>query len=125
MLAPRNVNWIAKLLPVKAKKFGVELKEFVNMGDHIHFEIRILNRRCFQNFLRSITSLIARHVTGARKGVRFGRFWEGLAFTRVVETSFEEWKLREYFIANRVERQHGYEAREKYLRGRRAPSKEE
>ena len=116
MLAQRNVKWIDQLIKDKAIKFGVELKELVNMGNHIHFKIRIRNRLGFQNFLRSITNLIARYITGARKGKRFGKFWSGLAYTRVLMTSFEEWQLRGYFTANRVQRQHGYEARENYLR---------
>lgn len=116
MLAQRNAKWINQLIKDKAMKFGVEVKEFVNMGNHIHFKLRITSRKLFQNFLRSVTTLIARFVTGARKGKSFGKFWQGLAFTRIVETSFEEWQLRGYFTANRIQRQHGYEAREKYLK---------
>lgn len=85
------------------------------MGNHIHFQIRISDRKNFQNFLRSITSLIARHVTGARRGMSFGKFWQALAFTRVLATSFEVWGLRDYLTGNRVERQHGYSSREAYL----------
>ncbi len=116
MLAPQNAKWIDGLIRLKAAKFGIELKEFVNMGNHIHFQIRILNRKSFQNFLRSITNLIARHVTVARKGNAFGKFWQALAYTRVIVTSFEVWGLRDYFTGNRVERQHGYDARESYLK---------
>ena len=115
MLAERNAKWIESLVSVKAKKFGVEIKDFINMGNHIHFQIRVTKRESFQNFLRSITSLIARHVTGARKGKKFGRFWEALAFTRVISSYLELTQLAKYFVANRVELRRGYSARTRYL----------
>ena len=115
MLAQRNVGWIDRILKAKATKFGVEIKDFVNMGNHPHIKLRIFNRENFQNFLRSITSLIARHVTGARKGKTFGKFWSSLAFTRVVSTFLELSQLDKYFMANRVQRRSGYGARTRYL----------
>ncbi len=115
MLAERNARWIEQLLRVKAKKFGVEIKDFVNMGNHIHFQIKIINRKSFQNFLRSITSLVARHVTGARKGVKFGKFWGALAFTRVLTSYIELSQLEKYFMANRIQLRKGYGARTRYL----------
>ncbi len=115
MLAERNAKWIDQLIRAKAKKFGVELKDFVNMGNHIHFQIRIVSRESFQNFLRSITNLIARHVTGARKGRKFGKFWQGLAFTRVITSFLELTGLQGYLTGNRVQLRRGYGARERYL----------
>ena len=115
MLARDNAKWIDQLLKSKAKKFAVEIKDFVNMGNHIHLQIRITNRKAFQNFLRSITSLIARHVTGARKGVSFGKFWKDLAFTRVMTSFLELSQLEKYFMGNRVQLRRGYAARERYL----------
>lgn len=115
MLNSRNVDFIDRLITAKAKKFGIEVKDFVNMGNHIHFQIRIATRESFQNFLRSISSLIARHVTGARKGKRFGKFWQDLAFTRVISSAFELTGLERYLLANKIQRKRGYAARERYL----------
>jgi putative transposase len=114
-LAKNNAGWIDQLIKKKAKKFAVEVKEFVNMGNHIHFQVRVADRKYFQNFLRSITSLIARHVTGARKGRPFGKFWQGLAFTRVVTSFLELSQLEKYLLANRIQLRKGYGARERYL----------
>ena len=116
MLNAKNSKFIDKVVVEKARKFKVELKDFVNMGNHIHFEIRARRREDFQNFLRSISSLIARFVTGARKGKAFGRFWQALAFTRVIQTGIELMGLEGYFIGNTIEKRHGREAREVYLR---------
>lgn len=115
LLSQRNAKWIDQLVRVKAKKFGVEIKDLVNVGNHLHFQIKIVSRENFQNFLRSITNLIARHVTGARKGNRFGRFWQGLAFTRVITSFIELTQLAYYFTANKVESRRGYASRKCYL----------
>ena len=116
LLAVRNQSFIEKTLKTKAKRFGVRLAEHVNVGKHLHLKIKIASRTNFQKFLKAVTTLIARHVTGARKGKPFGRFWQGLAFTRVLKTALEELNLRGYLEANRKEATHSYAAREVYLK---------
>jgi REP element-mobilizing transposase RayT len=106
---------IHRILNQYGKRYGVQIKDSVNMGNHIHLKIKITERKYFQNFLRTVTALIARKVTGASKGNKFGKFWDGLVFTRVVKTSFEERQLTGYFHANRVQKKKGYQAREEFL----------
>lgn len=115
MLSQENVTKVEKVIKEKAKKFQVELKDFANMGNHIHFQIRIRSRESFQAFLRAITCLIARAVTGAKRGKKFGKFWDGLAFTRIVSTMDELVRLEGYITGNKLERRFGYQARTVYL----------
>jgi len=95
-LLPRNKQIIQLILREKSKKFGVTLVDGANVGNHLHLKIKIQNRESFQKFLKSVTCLIARKVTGARRGKKFGRFWQGLAFTRVLTSSLEELNLKGY-----------------------------
>jgi hypothetical protein len=113
----RNKHWIWLLVHKKADKFGVKLQGFANVGNHLHIKIKFQRREQFQNFLRSISSLIARHVTGARKGKLFGKFWDYLAYTKVVKVWSQEKRLDKYIVANAIEGQHGKVWREKYLAG--------
>ncbi len=115
LLHPRVREKIESLIRQKAKKFFVELNSAVNMGNHFHLKIRVIRKDDFIKFLKSITGLIARIVTGAKKGVKFGKFWDAIAYTRVLMSSFEELSLRGYFNANRIEREKGYQARKDYL----------
>ncbi len=115
-LTGRNKAIIRTVLLEKAKKFGVLVADQANVGNHLHLKIKIQSRESFQNFLRSITALIARKITGAKRGKKFGRFWDGLAFTRVLMSFKEEAILRGYFVANRLEATKGYLAREKVRR---------
>jgi REP element-mobilizing transposase RayT len=111
----RHQQAIHRILTQYSKRYGVQIKDSVNMGNHIHLKIKITDRKYFQNFLRTVTALIARHVTKAKKGQSFGPFWDALAFTRVVKTSYEELQLKGYFKANREQKNKSYKAREEFL----------
>ncbi|MGZ3723959.1 MAG: hypothetical protein ACXVA9_13545 [Bdellovibrionales bacterium] len=111
-----NKTAVQKILKDKARKFGVSIADQANVGNHIHLKIRITSRDGFQKFLKAVTSLIARKVTGARKGRPFGKFWQHLAFTRVLKSYTEELNLKGYFAANRSEALYGPKARERMLK---------
>ncbi len=115
-LTARNKEIVKSVLLQKAKKFGVIIADRANVGNHLHLKIKIQSRKNFQNFLRAVTTLIARKITGARRGKKFGKFWAGLAFTRVLMSFKEEVILGGYFRANRLESKKGYLAREKFRR---------
>lgn len=115
-LTHKNKPFIESLIKEKAKKFGVRISEFVNVGNHLHLKIRITSRERFQKFLKSITTLIARKITGARRGITFGKFWQGQAFTRVLNSKFEELNLYGYIKANKIEAVDSKAAREEYLK---------
>ena len=114
-LNARNQIFIQKLQSEKAKKFGIKVARFVNVGNHLHFKIKISSRENFQKFLKSMTTQIARYVTGARKGKPFGRFWQGLAYSRVLCSSRENLILDGYLAGNREEVTSGYSGREIFL----------
>jgi hypothetical protein len=114
-LTPKNKILIQKVIRDKSRKFGVAIADQANVGNHLHLKIRIQSRESFQKFLKAVTTLIARKVTGARKGKPFGRFWQGLAFTRVLTSRFEEMSLTGYIMANRLEAASSTAARDKFL----------
>jgi len=115
LLASQNSLKVKAIIKKQSSKHGIQIADLVNMGNHIHLKVRPQSRIGFQRFLKSTTALIARAVTGARKGFKFGKFWDGLAFTRVIESSYELFQLRGYFEANRVESKKGYQERLAYL----------
>lgn len=114
-LTPKNQILIRQILKEKANKWGIQISEVVNVGNHLHIKLKFKYREGFQNFLRSVTALIARKITKARRGVKTGKFWQGLAFTRVIKTRLEEMQLKGYFKANRVQAAKGTLAREEFL----------
>lgn len=107
---------VKSLLHEKSKKFYVEILDFVNMGNHLHLKVRFKDKVRFQKFLKSYSALLARKITGARKGKPFGRFWDGLVFTRVLRSKIEELGLKGYFEGNHCQRELGYQERKFYLK---------
>lgn len=99
----------------QASKFDVRIAKFATVGNHLHLMLRFSRRKNFQKFLKSVTALIARFITGARRGNPFGKFWDALAFTRVLVTPKERAIVVKYVSANVVEAANGKVARESYL----------
>jgi REP element-mobilizing transposase RayT len=111
----RNKKMVQALLNERSKKYFIEILDFVNMGNHLHLKVRFRDPERFKLFLRTFAAMLARKITGAVRGVKFGKFWDGLVFTRVLLSKFEELGLRGYFNANFKERELGYQARIEYL----------
>jgi hypothetical protein len=84
-LNPRNFLKIQKILRDARKQYSIDIADFANGGQQLHLRLRTGRREDFQNFLRQVTCLIARDITGARKGQPFGRFWDGLCYSRVLK----------------------------------------
>lgn len=108
--------FVHKLLKERAKKYFVHIQDFVNMGNHLHLKVKFKDREMFQNFLRTFAALLARGITHARKTQSFGKFWDGIVFTRVLHSPLEELGLKGYFEGNHRQRELGYQAREDYLK---------
>jgi hypothetical protein len=107
---------VKMLLKQRAQKFFVEVLDSVNMGNHLHLKVRFKDEIRFKNFLRTFAALLARKITGAKKGQRFGKFWDGLVYTRILFSKLEELGLRGYFEGNHRQRELGYGERVLYLK---------
>jgi REP element-mobilizing transposase RayT len=86
-----------------ASRTGVRVYEYANVGNHVHLLVRAKHRSAFQRFLRSFAGVAARLITGARRGRSVGRFWDRLAYSRVVSWGREFRCVREYVIRNELE----------------------
>lgn len=107
----RHKRTVSRLLGKCSRQFFIEIMDWVNMGNHIHIKVRFKDKNRMKAFLKSFPGLLARIITGAKKGCKFGRFWDGLVFTRVLLTKLEEYGLKGYFEANHRQRELGYQER--------------
>jgi REP element-mobilizing transposase RayT len=73
----------------QARRYDVRVYRYANVGNHIHLLGQARSRPAFQSFLRVVAGVTARIVTGARRGRPVGRFWDRLAYTRVVSWGCE------------------------------------
>jgi hypothetical protein len=81
---PEHARWIQDQVGTLAKRFGVKVHQLENRGDALELLLSARTREAYQGFLRTLSGTVARQVTGARKGNPVGRFWDGLAHSRVV-----------------------------------------
>ena len=104
LLNKRNSVRVKQLVQSQSRKWFVRVYEWSNNGNHIHLLVRAKTRDGFQGFLRAFSGTIAMAVTGARKGQPFGRrFWDLLAYSRIVEWGRAFLNARNYVILNREE----------------------
>lgn len=115
----RHERKVDALLRIQARRHHVRVQNYVNVGNHLHIKLRVYSRESFGAFLKSFAALLARKVTGARRGRALvgstKKFWDGLAFTRILYHSIEEKLLARYFTANNIEAHYGQAVREIFL----------
>lgn len=107
LLHPKNEPHVKRAVEESARKYGIRIYRFANVGNHMHLLVMTRSRSAFQGFLREISGGIAALVTGARKAHPIGspgeRFWDFLAYTRIVSWGRDIRNLELYFIKNLFE----------------------
>jgi REP element-mobilizing transposase RayT len=109
MLHPRHYQHVHDFTYQIAKKLGVKIHQFANVGNHLHLLIRFSSRALLKSFLREIAGGIAMIITGAKKGNGRAQnqnnrsFWDQLAFTRIVQLGRDFENVIEYLIKNLAE----------------------
>jgi REP element-mobilizing transposase RayT len=98
-----NDGLIRATLRRYARRYAVRLYEFANAGNHLHLLLRPTCRIGLQNFLRVFAGVSARLVTRARKGRPIGRFWDFLAYSRIVQWGRDFFGVRTYVRDNELE----------------------
>jgi REP element-mobilizing transposase RayT len=101
----RHRRTVQEALRGCAQRNGVKVYDFANVGSHVHLLVRARRRDGFQAFLRSFAGIVARKVTGASRGrpLPGGRFWRGLAWSRIVNWGRDYWGIRNYIFRNLIE----------------------
>jgi REP element-mobilizing transposase RayT len=86
-----------------ARRFDVRVYDFANVNSHLHLVVRARRREAFQGFLRSFVGIIARRITGARRGRPCGAVFKGLAWSRLVSWGRDYIGVRHYVFRNQIE----------------------
>lgn len=123
MLRPHNAKKIEVIVRYHAKASGITIYQLVNVGNHLHIVLRITNLFLYDRFIRSVTGLIARHVTNRERGEgrKFlslaqlmktesrgltaqsdsRRFWQARPFTRLIAWGRDYTYIKNYMDKNR------------------------
>src|SRR3954452_12310550 len=113
----RHEQVVRESLRTMARRFDVRVYDYANVGSHLHLLVRARRRESFQGFLRSFAGLVARRVTGARRGHPSGRFFDTLAWTRVVAWGRDYLGVRHYVFRNQIEGELGSLVRQAIKQG--------
>lgn len=114
LLSPANKKLIDSIVYKFANRFRVRVMHFENVGNHVHLLVRARRRRDFQSFMRTVPAQIATRVTGARKGKALQtppvvgnepkkKFWDSLAYSRVVSWGRDLLGIQHYLTKNAFE----------------------
>ncbi len=116
MLHPKHCNFIEEFVHKTARRWGVRVYRFANVGNHIHLLIQVPTREAWKRFSKELSGGIAQIVTGAQKGFALKRtedtsvpesakrgFWDHLMFTRIVSFGRDFNGVAAYLIKNLFE----------------------
>ncbi len=103
-LSKQHSKFVVELVQRLSQQWSVRIFEFSNNGNHLHLLIQARDRRGFRAFVRSLSAILARRVTGARKGRQLkGPFWDGLPYTRIVAWGRAFALAKNYVLQNILE----------------------
>jgi hypothetical protein len=84
-LQRRNKAVLRNLFEREAKERGLKVLQFRNFGQHLQILARFPDRASLRAFLRVFTQKVMFLITGARKGCPKGRFFDAIAYSRVLD----------------------------------------
>ena len=106
-LKPNRLK-IERIVRKFSLKYGVKVYSTANVGNHLHFQLKLGNRYTYDPFIKAITSAIAMAITGASRwkplvamGVK--QFWDQRPYSRVLKSFRELLNLSDYIQINRLE----------------------
>lgn len=123
----KNARNIERIVGDFAKKYGVGILSMANVGNHLHLQIKLANRRTYAPFIRATTGAIAMAVTGRTRWEKkqssqrnpakhdeiqslqngsaspMKKFWDYRPFTRVVQSLRARLNLKDYVRINALE----------------------
>jgi REP element-mobilizing transposase RayT len=99
----RNKAHVYALLLDLCERYSVKLYGFENVGNHLHLIVKFPSRWELKAFLRVFAQRLMFLITGARKGDPKGRFFDAIAYTRVVNWGRDFRVLKSYLWKNALE----------------------
>lgn len=104
---PRHFKKLGIFIQNFSQKKGVQIISLANVGNHLHFHIKITNRTLYKAWIRGLSSAIAMLVAGRKKLIELKQekktFWDYRPFTRVIRSFKAILNLKDYIEINQFE----------------------
>jgi REP element-mobilizing transposase RayT len=104
-LKPIHRKAIQTIVKKFSVKYGIKILSLANVGNHLHFHIRLGNRLAYRAFIRAVTAAIAMAVNGVSRWSNHmkAKFWDYRPYTCVVEAYRQLLNLKDYIQVNKYE----------------------
>lgn len=103
----KNFQKIAKFIAEFSAKKGIRILSVANVGNHLHFHIKIPNRTIYKAWIRGLSSGIAMLVLQRDGFLKLSKakkkFWDYRPFTRVIKSFKAYLTLKDYLEINQLE----------------------
>ena len=104
MRKPKAFGVVHTLLYSVAKKHGVKIYEYANVGNHLHLLVRIPHVRLWAAFIRELTGRLSQQMQGLKGPQKGEKYWAYRPFTRVVRGWRKAYQIaKDYVILNQLE----------------------
>ncbi len=102
MRLPKSHAKVNEIVFDTAKKYGVRIYEFANVGNHLHILIRVLKLRFWAAFIRELTGRIASLMKALLNIAE--KFWLYRPHTRIVRGWKKAYRIaKDYIYLNIIE----------------------
>ncbi len=99
-----NHEEIAKVVRKFSLKYGIQILKLANVGNHLHFQIKLSNIHTYKRFIKAITSAIVMKITKTNKFNKLEKkFWDYRPFTRVIVGLRDLLSIKNYIEINELE----------------------
>lgn len=113
-----NKHKIQMIINKFAHKYGVQILSLANVGNHLHFHIKLTTRFGYKPFIRAITSAIAIAITKRSRWNKINvKFWDYRPFTRIVFGRGGLKRIQDYIKINQLQVCNGRAMAEIMVRG--------
>lgn len=117
-LRQENKHKIQAIIDKFANKYGVQILSLANVGNHLHFHIKLTTRFGYKPFIRAITSAIAMAITKKSRWNKIEeKFWDFRPFTRIVFGRDGFKRIQDYIKINQLQVCNGRAMAEIMVRG--------
>ncbi|MBY0386206.1 hypothetical protein K2X05_13695 [bacterium] len=103
---PKNSKKILFYVAKFSRKCGVQIISLANVGNHLHFHIKLSKISIYKPFIKALTGAIALSVSGRSRWQTDKsklKFWDYRPFTRVVYGFKAFLNLKNYIEVNQLE----------------------
>lgn len=104
MKHPRSFDKVNSCVRLTARKHGVRIYEYANVGNHLHLLLKLRSVHGWKAFIRELTSRISQLVQNRRPHQKHFKFWAQRPFTRIVrgwKRAYRE--AKDYVLLNELE----------------------